>query len=285
MAHENVAPSLFLSHGSPMTGLLEEPYTLALKALADRYSKPSAIVVVSAHTVSGDDRTVEVVESKKPGIIHDFGGFPKELYQLRYDCPGDIPLAHQVRALCQNAGFEVKRVERPLDHGVWVPLRLMYPDAQVPVVLVSLPWPGDPRRTLLLGKALSELRREGVMLIGSGGAVHNLGQLDWAGKHGPSRPWANEFDEWVQRSVSERKIEDLLGFEDQAPHGVRAHPTTEHFFPLFFTLGGSLPGDQLHWAHQEMQYGTLSMLCFALECPKDGSALNPKPVEPGGTLH
>jgi 4,5-DOPA dioxygenase extradiol len=279
------APSLFISHGSPMTGLLEEPYTEALQAWVKRYQKPKAIIVVSAHTVSGDDRSIEVSPASQPGIIHDFGGFPRELYQLRYDCPGSPEVAQQVAESAAQAGFRVKNVERPLDHGVWVPLRLMYPDADVPVVLVSLPWPGDPRRTLLLGKALSELRRQGVMLIGSGGAVHNLSELDWAGKHGPVRDWAKAFDHWVTQTMSERRVEDLLGFEDIAPQAERAHPTTEHFYPIFFSLGGSLPGDTLHWAHREIQYGTLSMLCFALENPQDGSALTPSLARAGDSVH
>jgi 4,5-DOPA dioxygenase extradiol len=141
----------------------------------------------------------------------------------------------------------------------------MYPQADIPVVCVSLPWPGDPRRTLLLGKTLSELRRDGILVIGSGGAVHNLGELEWAGKQGPAQAWAREFESWVVEGLRDRRVEDLLGFEDLAPHAERAHPTTEHFHPLFFSLGASLPGDQLRWIHTEIQYGTLSMLCFALE--------------------
>jgi 4,5-DOPA dioxygenase extradiol len=268
-----------------MTGLLEEAYTESLRTVVQRYQTPKAILIVSAHTVSGDDRTLEVSSATQPGIIHDFGGFPRELYELNYDCAGSPELAQEVTHLGMSAGFRVKKVERPLDHGVWVPLRLMYPQANVPVVSVSLPWPGDPRRTLLLGKALSELRRQGVMLIGSGGAVHNFGQLDWAGKQGPARDWAKQFDDWVVKTVTDRKVEDLLGFEDVAPHAERAHPTTEHFYPLFFALGGSLPGDVLHWIHREIQYGTLSMLCFALENPQDGSALTPETAQKGQSVH
>lgn len=285
MTQMPVAPALFLSHGSPMTGLLDEPYTESLRALALRYQKPRAIVIVSAHTVSGDDRAIEVCSAKQPGIIHDFGGFPRELYQLRYDCPGDPTLAHQVAKLCELSGFQVKEVSRPLDHGVWVPLRLMYPDADIPVVCVSLPWPGDPRRTLLLGKALSELRRDGILLIGSGGAVHNLGRLEWSGKHGPAHAWAERFEGWVATTVTHRNIEELLSFEDASPDAGVAHPTTEHFYPIFFAIGGSLPGDALHWAHREIQYGTLSMLCFALESPESGAVLTPSPVREGESVH
>jgi 4,5-DOPA dioxygenase extradiol len=258
-------PSVFLSHGSPMTGLLEERYTQALADFAASLPKPRAIVIVSAHTVSGGDRRVEVNVARLPGIIHDFGGFPRELYELRYDCPGDPELGARIATLCAANGFEASQVIRPLDHGVWVPLRLMYPQADIPVVCVSLPWPGDPRRTLLLGKTLSELRRDGILVIGSGGAVHNLGELEWAGKQGPAQAWAREFESWVVEGLRDRRVEDLLGFEDLAPHAERAHPTTEHFHPLFFSLGASLPGDQLRWIHTEIQYGTLSMLCFALE--------------------
>ena len=260
-----ISSALFLSHGSPMTGLLDEPYTESLKKLAAELPRPRAIVIVSAHTVSRDDRTVEVCASPAPGIVHDFGGFPRELYELDYPCPGDPILAHRISTLCAANGFQTRLGERRLDHGVWVPLRLMYPEADIPVVCVTLPWPGDPRRTLLLGKALSELRREGILLIGSGGAVHNLGRLEWAGKRGPAHSWASEFDRWVVDCVNARKVEDLLSFEDAAPHAELAHPTTEHFYPIFFAIGGSLPGDQVRWVHQEVQYGTLSMLCFALE--------------------
>ncbi len=259
-----ISPALFLSHGSPMTGLLEEPYTESLKKLATEFPRPRAIVIVSAHTVSGDDRTVEICAASHPGIIHDFGGFPRELYEIDYPCPGDPLLAHRVSSLCAASGFQAREGNRRLDHGVWVPLRLMYPEADIPVVCVTLPWPGDPRRSLLLGKALAELRREGVMLIGSGGAVHNLGLLEWAGKRGPAQPWASGFESWVMDCVNARNVEDLLSFEELAPQAELAHPTTEHFYPLFFAIGASLPGDQVRWVQPDIQYGTLSMLCFAL---------------------
>ncbi len=258
-------PSVFLSHGSPMTGLLEEPYLVSLRNFWGTLpTRPRAIVVVSAHHCVSDSEIVISTVAHNT-IVHDFYGFPKELYEIQWTPPGDEVLSRRIAALAKPFGFNVKLSDQPLDHGVWVPLRVMDPDALTPVIQVSLPHPGRPEKVLQLGKALSELRKDGVLLIGSGGAVHNLRELVWSGKYGPALEWAAHFEEWLVRSLEGRQVSEIVHFEDYGPQAERAHPTREHFDPILFTLGASLTGDALEILHREIQYGSLSMLCFALE--------------------
>jgi len=260
-----VFPALFISHGSPMTGLLEEPYVDALQNYwSSLPQQPSAIVIVSAHHGLEEPR-VEISAVSRNRIVHDFYGFPKELYEIQWQPPGDEALARKISALLRACGFEVQLSDQPLDHGVWVPLRLMDADAKTPVVQVSLPHPARPEKILQLGYALSCLRKEGVLLVGSGGAVHNLRELVWSGKTGPAFPWAKAFEDWLVNSLESRDVSGISHFEEHAPEPQRAHPTREHFDPVLFTVGGSLPGDALRVLHREIQYGSLSMLCFALE--------------------
>jgi 4,5-DOPA dioxygenase extradiol len=209
---------------------------------------------------------IEINAASAPRIAHDFRGFPGELYQMEYPCPGAPELAVRIATLVASAGFEASlEKDSFLDHGVWIPLRILFPEANVPTVQVSLPHPSQPERVLKLGHALASLRDEGVLLVGSGGLVHNLEELVWHQKEGPGAPWAVEFDEWVRARLTERDVIELCGFEEGAPHARRAHPTTEHFYPLFFALGASCPGDGLEILYQEIQYSTLSMTCFALK--------------------
>ena len=257
-------PTVFLSHGTPMTAFSQEddPYQDSLRRFARSIPKPKAIVVVSAHSLSSD--RVHILKCERNTIQHDFAGFPQELYEMTYHCPGSLSIADEAASRFQQAGFEVKiESEGPLDHGIWVPLLHLYPNADVPVVRVSLPINLLPAQILKMGHTLASMREQGVLLIGSGGAVHNLRELQWSGKHSTGAPWAVAFEEWLISSLKAKSVEAILHFEDH-PGFQRSHPSEEHFLPILFTVGAALPGDEAEILFQGIQYGTLSMLCFSL---------------------
>ncbi|MBU6154961.1 MAG: dioxygenase [Bdellovibrionales bacterium] len=261
-------PAVFLSHGTPMTAFAHEhdPYQDSLLGFARSIPKPKAILFVSAHSLSSDQ--VHILKCDSNSIQHDFAGFPKELYEMTYSCPGSPPLADEAANLFRQAGFGVKiEPEGPLDHGIWVPLLHLYPKGDVPVVRVSLPINMLPAQILKMGHTLAALREQGVLLVGSGGAVHNLRELQWSGKHSSGAGWALEFEQWLISSLKSKNVEAILHFEDH-PGFQRSHPSDEHFLPILFTVGAALPGDEAEILFQGIQYGTLSMLCFSLNPPK-----------------
>ena len=243
-------PALFVSHGAPTTALQTEGgFARALRAFAGRTPRPRAIAMVSAHWETQEPR---VTGSAAPALIYDFGGFADELYAVRYPCPGAPEIARRIVQLLPGAQLDPRR---GLDHGAWTPLRLMYPAADVPVVQVSLA--GDPRA---LGRALAPLRDEGVLLIGSGGAVHNLRRVNLSSEDAEVEPWAREFDDWLAKAVDTLTV-DL----SKAPGARLAVPTPEHFEPLLVVLAAAQPGERAVPVYQGFQYGTLSMRSFAVE--------------------
>lgn len=259
-------PALFVSHGAPTAALERGAYQRALSAWAGTRPRPRAVVVVSAHAeVPGP---VRVNAAGRPSIVHDFHGFPPALYELRYPAPGSPDLAREVAAAFAAAGLEaVLDTGRGWDHGVWVPLRLLYPSADVPVVAVSLPVPRTPERLLAMGRALLPLRGRGVLLFGSGGIVHNLRRLRWEDLEGPPEPWAAAFGAWVDERLQALDEEGLRAYASRAPHADLAVPTTEHLDPLFFVLGARESADRVQGVYEGFRYGTLSLRSFALAAP------------------
>src|SRR6266545_6091012 len=187
------APAIFVSHGAPTVALADDDYTAALRALSRDGPRPAAIAIVSAHWQTA---VPLATGAKQPESIHDFGGFPDELYAIRYECAGSPVLARRIADLL---GGDVDR-ERGIDHGAWVPLRHMFPYADVPVVQVSLPARAPPEKVIELGRRLASLRDEAVWLVGSGGVVHNLARLLPEGS--PPAEWARAFDAWVWEGVT-----------------------------------------------------------------------------------
>lgn len=221
--------------------------------------RPEAVLVVSAHWESGLPPRLSAAAS--PGVMHDFGGFPDELYQLDYPAPGSPELALRAADLMEAAGLEAAlEPERPLDHGAWVPLMHLYPDAELPVVQLSLTRPRRPQELFALGAALAPLRREGVLIAGSGGLVHNLRRLAWRGE-GAIEPWAAAFEDWASARVLEGDAEALLDWERLAPEPRLAHPGTEHFDPLFAALGAA-GGSRARDLYVGWELGSLSLRCF-----------------------
>jgi 4,5-DOPA dioxygenase extradiol len=254
---------LFVSHGAPSAALDDDAYTRALGAWARGRQLPRAIVVVSAHAEARGP--VRVNAGREPALIYDFHGFPAPLYDLRYPAPGAPDLAREVAEAFAGADLEpVVDAQRGWDHGVWVPLRILYPAADVPVVEVSLPVPRTPERLLDMGRALAPLREKGVLLFGSGGIVHNLHRLRWDDAGGPPEPWAAAFGAWVEERVEARDLEALVAYAARAPHADLAVPTSEHFDPLFFVLGARDDRDRVESIFEGFRYGTLSLRSFAL---------------------
>ncbi|MBY8971920.1 dioxygenase [Pseudomonas sp. P867] len=247
-------PSLFISHGSPMLALQPGASGPALQALAAALPRPKAIVVVSAHWESHE---LLVSGSAAPETWHDFGGFPRELFAVQYPAPGDPQLANEIVELLQADGLTARLDnQRPFDHGTWVPLSLMYPAADIPVVQVSLPSRMGPAFQTRVGHALCSLRDQGVLLIGSGSITHNLGELDWRAGPETITPWALAFRDWVVEKLAAGDETALHDYRLLAPHAVRSHPSDEHLLPLYFARGA---GGDFSVAHQGFTLGALGM--------------------------
>jgi 4,5-DOPA dioxygenase extradiol len=246
--------SLFVSHGAPtlpLSGLAAREFLIQL---GRELARPSAIVVVSPHWL-----TRERAIKSPPHFTtwHDFYGFPEELYGLEYDAPGDARVRDRVRALLGAAGVPaVPSDDLKLDHGAWVPLLLMYPECDVPVVQVSATL-DTPRDYHALGRALAPLAADNVLMLGSGGFVHNLREIVFDGETVPG--WAQEFADWADAQLEAGDWDALFDYRQRAPQAVRAHPTEDHFMPLFFAGGAGGTAVSLH---DSFAHGSLSMACY-----------------------
>lgn len=250
-------PSVFISHGSPMHALDAGAAGEAWAALGRDLPRPRAILIVSAHW---ETDAPALTGSARPETIHDFYGFPQPLYRIRYPAPGAPELAARAAALLGQAGFAAGvDPARGLDHGAWSPLLHAYPRADVPVVQLSLQSAQGTRHHLALGRALAPLAAEGVLLIGSGHMTHNL--RDWVRTAGevPPAAYALEFQAWVAERIAARDLEALAEYRARAPHAVRAHPSEEHFLPLFFALGAAAPGGASERLYGGIEGGALAM--------------------------
>jgi len=239
-------PGLFVSHGAPTLPLEPEHPTHAfLKDFGARLERPRAILMVSAHW---DTRLPALTLAPELSTIHDFYGFPEELYALRYPAPGSRELAERTAALLQAKGLQVAaEPERGLDHGAWVPLMLMYPQADIPVVQLSLQTPEGAEHHWKIGEALAPLRREGVLLIGSGGATHNLREF-FRPVPGQDESYVPKFTAWLEDVLVRGDREALTDYRRRAPDARRAHPTEEHFFPLLVAAGAGGQAERIHSA-------------------------------------
>ena len=248
-------PVLFVSHGAPDL-LLNPAATGALwSALGHRLPRPVAILVVSAHWESA---TPTVSATPRPATVHDFGGFPKAIYEMQYPAPGAVRLADRVMTLLAAAQLPVQTDHRRgLDHGAWVPLKLMHPAADIPVSQLSVLPHAGPAWHRQLGAALQPLRDEGVLILASGAITHNFG---WLGAPG-SRPYppAVEFAHWVEHTLSQADDAALIAYRRQAPHGASAHPTEEHLLPFFVAWGAADRNDRISRLVPEFTYGGLAM--------------------------
>ena len=227
-------PSLFISHGSPMHALDPGAVGVAWRSLAQSLKRPKAILVASAHW---DTRVPTITAMAQPDTYHDFYGFPEPLYRLRYPAPGSPDLARQAESLLVAGGLPgALEYDRGLDHGVWSILLHMYPEADIPVVQISLQTAQGPAHHYRLGETLAGLANDDVLLIGSGQMTHNLREWNRS-VDGLPLPYVTQFQLWVHERIAARDHQALIDYRASAPHAVRAHPSDEHFLPLFFALG------------------------------------------------
>ncbi|VXD02138.1 4,5-DOPA dioxygenase extradiol [Pseudomonas sp. 8Z] len=247
-------PTLFISHGSPMLALDPGASGSALAQLAAELPRPQAIVVVSAHWESGH---LLLTGAAHPQTWHDFYGFPPALHALQYPAPGNPTLAEEVVELLGAAGLNAALdPRRPFDHGAWVPLSLMYPAADIPVIQLSLPSRHGPELQTRIGHALANLRERDILLIGSGSITHNLRELDWHAGPEQIADWAEEFRQWMVQHLAADNEQALHHYREQAPYAARNHPSDEHLLPLFFARAA---GGPLTIAHSGFTYGSLGM--------------------------
>lgn len=228
-------PSLFISHGSPATILNPGKVGDALARLAADLPTPRAILVASAHFPAQEPI---VSSASQPETIHDFGGFPDALYQMRYPAPGKPALAKEVRKLLEKAGFTAHEdASRGFDHGVWEPLKMLYPNADIPVVSLSIEPYKSPEYHFQIGRALATLREQGVLIIGSGSITHNLEDVFIHRKS--SSDYVEPFIDWIEDRLSANDINALLDYRQQAPFAVEAHPSDEHLLPIHVAMGAA----------------------------------------------
>lgn len=231
------APALFLSHGSPMMAIERDATTAMFEALGRTLARPRAVVVVSAHHMT---RAPEVGAAERPETIHDFGGFPPPLYALQYTARGDATVSAMVSDAFARAGIEAGvNARRGLDHGAWVPLRYIYPDADVAVIPVAIQPGRDARHHFALGQALSPLRERDILIVGSGNLTHNLYEIDPRARQGEAAAYARAFQAWFHEQLLAGDLEAVLDWAQRAPEAARAHPTDEHLLPLFVALGAA----------------------------------------------
>ncbi len=253
-------PAIFISHGSPLQALDGGRTAEAWQALAAGLPRPRAVLAVSAHW---ETEHPVVSPASQPETIHDFGGFPRALFEIQYPAPGAPWLAERVRALLSAAGFEAGiDPERGLDHGAWVPLREMYPQADVPVAQLSIQPHLGPEHHVRLGRALAPLSQEGVLIVATGSMTHNL--RDWrpahrdaTGQATPPLPYVTAFQAWMHDQLVRNDLPALLDYRERAPGAARAHPSDEHLLPLYVAIGAG--GDDVRRVHSDLKEAALAM--------------------------
>jgi 4,5-DOPA dioxygenase extradiol len=254
-------PTLFVTHGAPDLALHDVPARQFLQELGASLPRPKAIVSVTAHWESSEPL---VGGAAHPATIHDFGGFDRRLFQIRYPAPGDPALAERVACLLKTAGLPAAiDGTRGLDHGVWVPLLLMYPDARIPVVPLSIQPDRGPEHHLKVGRALQSLRNEDILVLASGSFTHDLRRFRGQPIDAETPADVAAFADWFAAALAERRMADLLGYRGRAPHAKDNHPTDEHLLPLFVALGAAGSDFQAERLHASATYGFLRMDAFA----------------------
>jgi 4,5-DOPA dioxygenase extradiol len=248
--------SLFLSHGSPLSCFEDTAARRFLLDLGGKLGKPTAVVAVSAHWLK---RGPTVGAAEYPETIHDFGGFPDFLYRIQYPANGAPQLAQRVATLLNG---EVDS-NRGLDHGIWSVMSLLWPEADVPVIPVAVQPRLDPRAHYAMGQALRPLSKDGVLVIGTGSATHNLRAYMAGGGDGEPQPWVTGFIDWLAVTTEAGDLDALLEYRTMAPHAAENHPTDEHFLPFFTALGASSGHGRR--IHASVEYGVISMDDYAFE--------------------
>ncbi|GBG62399.1 hypothetical protein CBR_g30352 [Chara braunii] len=261
--------TIFVGHGSPQLPELDIPARQFLRNIGKELPRPKAILCVSAHWMTS---APSVTAADRMSTIHDFWGFPAHMYEWKYPVPGSPRLAERVAELLTVAGFgtSIDR-KRGLDHGAWIPLSLMYPDADIPVVQLSIQPDRSPRHHVQMGRALSALREEGVLVLGSGNVTHNLRELRFSGPVEVPN-YATRFDDWTHDTLIHGKVDDLCDYLNKAPEARRAHPTPDHFLPLHVTLGAAGESPRTKRIHSSFSGNFFSMAAYEFEAAEYAAA-------------
>lgn len=251
-------PVLFIGHGSPMNAIEDNDYSRAWVDLGKTIEKPKAILSVSAHWFG---RGTKVNDSPTPATIYDMYGFPDELYQIKYPAPGSPELAHRARQLIGD--FVTVDNNWGLDHGTWSVLHRMFPEADIPVVQLSVNAQLTPQEHYAIGQSLRPLRDEGVLILGSGNVVHNLSRVDWRMQDG--QLWAQEFDQYIHKAVLSGAHEDVLNYQKIGSSAELAVPSIDHFAPLLYSLGASDADDTVTVINADCTLGSMSMTSYLFD--------------------
>ena len=254
-------PVVFVGHGNPMNAITTNPYTESWRALSASIPKPRAIVCVSAHWYI---RGTRVTAMARPPTIHDFGGFPRELFEVEYPAPGDPKLAARVADLLMATPVALDDESWGLDHGAWSVLVHMYPDADVPIVQLSIDRTQPALFHYELGTRLSALRDEGVLILGSGNLVHNLHTYSWGGREGMAYDWAREFETTARRLLEEHNHEPLIAYETLGRAAALSIPTPDHYLPFLYTASLCRGGEALSYPVEGFDGGSISMLAVRI---------------------
>jgi 4,5-DOPA dioxygenase extradiol len=260
--NEKPMPVLFVGHGSPMNGIEDNDFSRRWEELGRELPKPAAVLCVSAHWYI---RSTAVTAMERPRTIHDFWGFPEELSAVRYPAPGSPAVAGEISQLLRKARVALDR-EWGLDHGCWTVVRRMYPDADIPVLELSLDSTKGPEWHYDLARELAPLRNRGVLVIGSGNMVHNLGMLDWEHQDG-GFDWALEMDASFKRLISSDDHAQLTRYRELTKAASLAVPTPEHYLPLLYTLALKTPSDNLSFFNEQVVLGSISMTSLQISPP------------------
>jgi 4,5-DOPA dioxygenase extradiol len=257
----SMMPSLFLSHGTPLLALEKNSYTSFLKEYMKVMNKPTAIVILSAHWESKEQLISAV---SKHEVIYDFAGFPEEIYQVTYPASGCLELSDKILTLLSKIGVLGELDDRrPLDHGAWGLLHIMYPEADIPIVSLSISPDLPFAKQYEIGKVLGDLKKSNVLIIGSGGIVHNFNHIQ-EDMH-VAEGWAISFEEWVEEKIMNWDMETLVNYEQMAPYSKDAVPTKEHFIPLVIAMGSGDDNKKPKLLHRTFQYGNLSLTAWQFD--------------------
>ena len=248
-------PTLFIGHGSPMNAIEDNEYSRSWSALGEALPRPKAILSISAHWFT---RGTKVNDSPTPNMIYDMYGFPDELYQLKYPAPGSPELAHRARSLIGD--FVTIDNNWGIDHGTWSVLHRVFPNADIPIVQLSVNATLSLQEHYAIGQSLRPLREEGVLIFGSGNVVHNLSRVNWHMQEGT--PWAEEFDQYVNRAVVARAHEKIIDYSSVKEAASLSVPSLDHFAPLLYVLGASDADDTVETLNADCTLGSMSMTSY-----------------------
>jgi 4,5-DOPA dioxygenase extradiol len=250
-------PVLFIGHGNPMNAIEQNEYHASWSQLGKELPRPKAILCISAHWLT---RGTQVTAMERPETIHDFAGFPKELFAVKYPAPGSPEFAKEVQTIVKRAAV-LPDLEWGLDHGTWSVLLPMFPKAGIPVFQLSLDYSRPPQYHYELAKELSSLREKGVLIIGSGNIVHNLRMVDWGGK---AYDWTIEFDSRIKKFIDERDHQSVIHYEKLGRIAQLAVPTNDHYLPLVYILALEEKNETISYFNEKCEMGSLSMRSFKI---------------------